>query len=266
MTLGRNRLKEATREGRESFGLFCSIPSPVVVEMIGHAGYDFVIVDTEHVLINPETLEHMIRAAEAVGLTALVRVPDASPGPVLRALDGGAQGVVVPHVRTRADAEAAVRASRYHPLGERSLNSGRPAGFGRADLVDYMRRANEEVLVVVMIEDREGVERIGEVLSVPGVDMVLEGAADLSQSYGVPWQTRGEIVREALHRVQEEAARRGVPYCAIPRAPEDISGWVDRGVRTFVLGDERGISFRALGSQLRTFQDRLAGGAAREPG
>lgn len=258
MTLGKNRLKQSSREGRPAFGLFCSIPSPVVVEMIGHAGYDFVIVDTEHVLINPETLENMIRAGEAVGLTVLVRVPDTSPGPILRALDGGAQGIVVPHVKTRADAEAAVRASRYYPLGERSLNGGRPAGFGKSNLVEYMQKANEEVLVVVMIEDREGVENIEEILSVPGVDMVLEGAADLSQSYGMPWQTRGEMVKEALQHVQEEAAKKGVPYCAIPRVPEDIQDWVNRGVSTFVLGDERGISFRALGKQLTIFQEKMA--------
>jgi staphyloferrin B biosynthesis citrate synthase len=157
MALGKNRLRQGVQEGRQAFGLFCSIPSP---------------------------LEGMIRAAEVVGLTALVRVPDASPGPILRALDGGAQGVVVPHVRTKADAEAAVRASRYHPLEERSLKQ-RPARRLRTiRLVEYMRIANEEVLVVVMIEDREGVERIGEILSVPGVDMVLEGAADLGRRAG----------------------------------------------------------------------------------
>ncbi|WP_199615907.1 HpcH/HpaI aldolase family protein [Paenibacillus alkalitolerans] len=255
--LRKNAAKQKLCAGETVCGLFASIPSPVSVEMIGCAGYDFVIIDTEHVCINPETLEHMIRAAEAVGLTALVRVPDGSSGPILRALDAGAQGVVVPHVRTKEEAVAAVAASRYYPLGSRSLNGGRPAAFGKSDLQAYIAEANEQVLVVAMIEDREGVERIGEILSVPGIDMVLEGAADLSQSYGVPWQTRAPVVREALHTLQEAAITYGVPYCAIPRADEDILTWYDKGVRAFVLGDERGIAFRALVSKHNDFASRL---------
>jgi staphyloferrin B biosynthesis citrate synthase len=254
-----NRLKAKLRQQEPVHGLFCSIPTPVHVEMIGCAGFDFVIIDTEHTLVNPETLENMIRAAEGVDLTPLVRVPEKNPGAVLQALDAGAQGVVVPHVRCREEAEAAVRAARYYPEGERSLNGGRVPGFGTLPLPEYIRRANEEVMVVPMIEDREGVGNAEEILSVPGVDMVLEGAADLSQSYGVPWQTRHEQVREGLRRVQEAAVQQGVPYCAIPRAPEDYDTWREAGVYAFVLGEERGISFRAIRSHLEGFQKTVAG-------
>ncbi|MFC4766594.1 HpcH/HpaI aldolase family protein [Effusibacillus consociatus] len=252
--LRKNDLKQKLHEGKTVYGLFSSIPSPVMVEMIGCAGFDFVILDTEHLCMNPETLENMIRAAEAVNLTALVRVSDGSPGSILRALDAGAQGVVVPHVRTKEEAEAIVSASRYYPQGNRSLNGGRPAGFGKLDLQTYIQTANEEIMVVAMIENREGVEHIDEILSVPGIDMVLEGAADLSQSYGVPWQTRAPVVREALQRVQETASRAGVPYCAIPRAEEDFPAWHNKGVRVFVLGDERGTAFRALAAHLKKFE------------
>ncbi|WP_139490120.1 HpcH/HpaI aldolase family protein [Brevibacillus dissolubilis] len=253
-----NTLKQKIQAGHPAFGLFCSIPSPTMVEMIGCADFDFVIIDTEHVLINPETLENMIRAADAAHLTPLVRVADANPGTILRALDSGAQGIVVPHVQSREQAEAIVRASRYYPEGMRSLNSGRPGAFGKGDLVAYMKKANEEILVIPMIESKEAVAQIDEILSVPGIDMVLEGAADLSQSYGVPWQTRGEIVRDALTHVQAAAARHGVPYCAIPRAREDVAAWQAKGVGVFVLGDERGIAFRALRSHLHTYQEACA--------
>jgi len=254
-----NALKRKLQAGEPAFGLFCSIPHPTMVEMIGGAEFDFVIIDTEHVLINPETLEHMIRAAETVGITALVRVPDFAPNTILKVLDAGAQGVVVPHVKTREDVENIVKASRYYPQGERSLNGGRPALFGKRDLVSYLQYANDEILIVPMIEDREAVENIEEILSVPGIDMILEGAADLSQSYGVPWQTRGEIVREKLADVQAAAVRRGVPYCAIPRVPEDIGMWQERGVTAFVLGEERGTAFRALQGHLNTYQSKIKG-------
>ncbi|MGB8954038.1 MAG: aldolase/citrate lyase family protein, partial [Tumebacillaceae bacterium] len=122
-----NAMKQKIGSGGTVFGLFGSIPHPSAVDLIGAAGYDFVILDAEHVLVNPETLENMIRAAEAAGLTALVRVPDSAPNTILRVLDAGAQGVVVPHVNNAEEAARIVKASRYYPLGMRSLNGGRPA-------------------------------------------------------------------------------------------------------------------------------------------
>lgn len=252
-----NRVKQKVAAGEAVYGLFCSIPHPTLVEMIGAADYDFVIIDAEHVLINPETLENMIRAAEVAGLTAFVRVPDKAPNTILKVLDAGAQGVVVPHVRNAEEAREIVKASRYFPQGERSLNGGRPALFGKKNLVAYLEEANAEILVIPMIENREGVENIEEILAVLGVDMILEGAADLSQSYGVPWQTRGEVVREKLQLVQEAAARHGVSYIAIPRAAEDITLLHERGIRAFVLGEERGTAFRALQAHLSQYQSKL---------
>ncbi len=254
--LKENTLKKKMRQGENVYGLFCSIPSPVVVEMIGCAEFDFVIIDTEHVLVNPETLENMIRAAETAQITPLVRVGDSQPGTILRVLDSGAQGVVVPNVQSREEAEKIVQHSRYYPLGTRSLNGGRPGAFGKNDLSAYLKYANEQIMVVPMIESKEGVERADEILQVPGVDMVLEGAADLSQSLGCPWDTRGPLVKASLLSIQTAASRNGVPYCAIPRALEDVELWQERGVRAYVLGDERGIAFRALRTQLASFRDR----------
>jgi siderophore synthetase component/2-keto-3-deoxy-L-rhamnonate aldolase RhmA len=241
-----NLLKQKLNREQPAYGLFCSIPSPVAVELIGEADFDFVIIDTEHVLVNPETLENMIRAAEAVGLTPLVRVPDINPKEILRALDGGAQGIVVPRVENADEMRRIVAACKYHPEGTRSLNGGRPGSFGKHSLADYTVKANREVMVVPMIETQAGVENISEILSVPGIDLVLEGAADLSQSLGLPWRIADEPVQQALRRIQQACARAGIPYCAIPRADGDYQAWRARGVRTFVLGDERGIAFRAL--------------------
>jgi staphyloferrin B biosynthesis citrate synthase len=249
-----NRTRAELAAGGSVYGLICSIPAPTLVEMIGCAGYDFVVIDTEHTLVDPQQLENLIRAAEAVGVTPFVRVGSVGAAvdtaAILRALDAGALGIVVPHVRTPDDAAAAVRAARYAPEGMRSVNGGRVPGFGRIGLPEYVALANREVMVVVMIEDAEGVDAIDGILAVPGVDLVLEGAADLSQAYGVTWQTRHPRVREALERVAERCAAHGVPFCAIPRTPEDHGVWVDRGVRAFVLGEERGLAARALRTHL----------------
>ncbi|GAA2775579.1 HpcH/HpaI aldolase family protein [Saccharopolyspora taberi] len=245
-----NAVRAELRAGNEVYGLFCSIPAPALVEMIGCAGYDFTILDTEHTLVSPQELENLIRAAEAVDLTPFVRVPEGDPGAILRALDAGAMGVVVPHVRSRADVDAALAAARYAPEGMRSLNGGRVPGFGRIELREYLAMANAEIMVIPMIEDAEGVEALPDILAGGGVDLVVEGAADLSQSYGVAWQTRHPLVRDALHKVQRTCAEHDVPYCALPRTPEDHEEWRAAGVRAFVLGEERGLAARALRSHL----------------
>jgi len=245
-----NATKAKLASGEEVFGLFCSIPDPTLVELIGCAGYDFVILDSEHTLVDPQQLEHLIRAAETVDMTPFVRVPEQAPNAILRALDAGAMGVVVAHVRRRSDMDAAIQAARYAPLGMRSLNAGRVVDFGGIDLTEYVRLANEEVMLIALIEDAEGVDELPAILAGGGIDLVLEGAADLSQSYGVPWQTRHPLVRAALQRVQATCAAHAVPFCAIPRALEDQQAWRAAGVTAFVLGAERGLAARALSSHL----------------
>ncbi|KVW93313.1 HpcH/HpaI aldolase family protein [Thiobacillus denitrificans] len=249
-----NQLKRALAEGKTVFGLLNSIPSPLLVEMIGYAGYDFVILDMEHVCVNPETLENMVRAAEYAGVTPLVRVPNAAPEAILQALDCGAQGIVVPHVRNAAEAAQAVAASRYSPLGTRGISGGRTTGFGTLDLPTYFARANSEIMVVAMIEDREGVDNLDAILSVAGIDMVLEGAIDLSQSCGVPGQAQHPIVQDAIKKISARCRRHNIPFCAIPRAPDQAAAWKKREVQAYLLGDDRGVSFRALKAHLMTFR------------
>lgn len=249
-----NRLKRALAEGKTVFGLLNSIPSPLVVEMIGYAGFDFVILDMEHVCLNPETLENMVRAAECAGITPLVRVPIAAPDVILRALDCGAQGVVVPHVQSGAEAAQAVAASRYAPLGTRGISGGRTTGFGTTDLATYLARANSEIMVVAMIEDRAGVDALDAILAVVGIDLVLEGAIDLSQSYGVPGDAQHPIVQDAIAKIAAGCAARGTPFCAIPRTAEQTTTWKARGVQAYLLGDDRGVSFRALKAHLAAFR------------
>ncbi|MGI5467077.1 HpcH/HpaI aldolase family protein [Streptomyces sp. CA-132043] len=241
-----NEVKRKIAAGEEVHGLFSVVPDPAVVEMIGCAGYDFAVLDTEHTLVDPRQLEHLIRAAETSGLTPFVRVPEADPGAVLRALDAGAMGIVVPHVRTRADVDAAIRAARYAPEGMRSLNGGRGPGYGRVDPREFIARANAEVMVVPLVEDAEGVAAIDAILAGGGVDLVLPGPGDLSQSYGVPWQVRHPRVQEAVRTVRAACARHGVPFCAMASTPERRAEWRADGVTAFVLGEDRDLAARAL--------------------
>lgn len=249
-----NQLKASLATGRDVFGLINSLPLPLMTEMIGYAGFDFVILDLEHVGVNPQTLENMIRAAECAGTTTLVRVPHSAPDVILRVLDAGAQGIVVPHVRNRTEAELAVASTRYHPLGTRGIAGGRTTGFGTLPLPAYLERANRELMVVVMIEDKEGVEAIDDIVAVPGVDMVLEGAIDLSQSLAVPADAQHPSVQAAVARIAQSCRARGVPFCAIPRASGQREHWRAQGVHAFLLGDDRATAFRAMKQMLAGYR------------
>nr|WP_300311407.1 aldolase/citrate lyase family protein [Halomonas sp.] len=241
-----NRLKRALADGQEVYGVMASLPVAASIELIAEAGFDFVIIDTEHVLINPETIEHMIRTAESYELTPLVRVADGDAKVVLRLLDAGAQGIVVPQVEDAETLAQVVAAAKYAPLGQRSLNAGRPGSFGKFPLKDYVARANDDIMLVAMIESRAGVDNIDAIAAVPGLDLILEGAADLSQSLGVTWDTQHPSVMQALETTQRGAQRHAIPYCAFLRHPQAQAAWREKGVHAFMLGDERGIAFRAL--------------------
>lgn len=254
--LRRNEFKAALGSGKPLFGLINSVPAPLLVEMLGHAGYDFVVLDLEHVGINPETLENLVRAAECAGVTPLVRVPGTKPELIMRVLDCGAQGVVVPHMADAEGASVAAAASRYHPRGSRGITGGRTTGFGTLSLQDYFALANEEILVAVMIEDRRGVANIDAIASVPGIDLVVEGAIDLSQSYGVPGQAQHPEVQRAISHVAERCMAAGKPFCAVPRAEGQLEAWLRRGVRAFLAGDDRAVAFRALKAHVGDLRER----------
>ncbi|OWY29125.1 HpcH/HpaI aldolase family protein [Herbaspirillum robiniae] len=230
------------------FGLFCSTPSPLTVELIAAAGYDFTIIDLEHTLISPDQLAVMLMAARASGISALVRV--AAPYQALQALDNGAEGIVFARIRSPAQALDAVRSCHYAPLGLRGLNSTWHSAYGRDDLVETMHAMALETLVIAMIEDLEGLEHVDAIAGVDGIDALMEGAADLSQSLGLPWQTRHPRVRAGVSAIQSAAARNGKAFCCLPRAKEDFDCAVEQQVRLFILGDDRGITRRAMNSHL----------------
>jgi 4-hydroxy-2-oxoheptanedioate aldolase len=236
------------------YGLFCSMPAALSVELIAAAGYDFMVIDLEHPLIGAEQLSAMLLAARASGIAALVRV--AASYQVLQALDAGAEGIVFPRIRSAQAAQDAVRLCHFAPNGERGLNATWHSRYGRDDLSAAIDTAHQQTLVVVMIEDLEGVEQADTIAAVDGVDVLLEGAADLSQSFGLHWQTRHPDVRAAVARLSGAARRHGKTFCALPRAPEDFQNWRQEQVSMFILGDDRGIARRAMAAHLAQYREK----------
>jgi len=249
----RNRVKEVMKRGNSAYGVLVALPSPALVEMAGFAGFDFVIIDQEHGAISPETFENMIRAAESSGTCPFVRIRDSQPETILGALDRGAQGIVVPHVNTPEQALKISKACRFHPRGNRGLAAaGRAAGFGFMPPAEFFSTANEETILMPMIENREGAERIDEILSVEGIDLVMAGAGDLSQAYGVPGQPLHPTTQEVVTKIFLASKKAGVPFCAITRDSSSAKQWWEKGVRCFLAGDDQRIIYGAFQSLLKS--------------
>ncbi|AQV93889.1 siderophore biosynthesis protein SbnG [Cupriavidus necator] len=239
---------------RPVHGLFCSTPAALTVELIAAAGYDFVVIDLEHTLIDGAQLNAMLLAARASNIAALVRV--GAPHQVAPALDAGAEGIVFPRIGSVTQAQQAARLCHYaqHPQlpGERGLNATCHSAFGRDDLAAATAAASADTLVVAMIEDGAALNALDDIAAEPGIDVLLEGAADLSQALGVPWQTRHPLVQDAVARIAAAAGRHGKHFCALPRTPEDATQWRRQGAHMQVLGDDRGIARRAMAAHLHS--------------
>jgi len=157
----KNRVKEKIRQDELAIGTYVSLTDPAVAEIIGLAGYDAAFIDMEHTAFDIPLVEQMIRACDLVGIVSLVRVPDNNPKMILRVLESGAQGIQVPHISGREDAESAVKAVRYAPLGERGMGGAtRATRYGVIPMNEHKATSNEEILLIVMVEDTNILQRI----------------------------------------------------------------------------------------------------------
>jgi 4-hydroxy-2-oxoheptanedioate aldolase len=228
----KNRMKAKLAAGEPAFGLSVMIPSPQVVESAAGLGFDWVLIDCEHGTIGVETMELMIMAAEASGVTPIVRPPSNAAAHILQAMDRGAQGVQVPHVSDAEAARAAVQAVKFHPMGGRSLAAGTRAwGYGlRGAMGDFVAEANRETLVCVQIEDEAALPNVDEILRVEGVDVFFIGPSDLSQSMGFPGNPKAPRVAKAIEETLAKIVAAGKTP-GMPATGEALQGAISKGVR-----------------------------------
>jgi 4-hydroxy-2-oxoheptanedioate aldolase len=236
-------------------GLLNSVPSPLLCEMFGHAGYDFVVLDLEHLLVSPDQLQHAIRACELGGCEPWVRVPDVDAKLIGRVLDAGARGIVIPRLESAAEAERAVSAARFPPLGRRGITGGRVTGFGKLALPEYIERANREIRVVPMIESAAGVRALPGILAVPGISLVMEGALDLALDLGLGPQPLCPEVWAQLQAIAGHCRRAGVPFCANPRDDDQLRHWQGQDIQWLLAGEDRGLLQTALRARARALRE-----------
>ncbi len=230
----KNRVKRALKEGKVVFGPMVSeIRTPGIAVLFAQAGFDLFFIDMEHSSFSTETMSDMIVAARASGISPIVRASSRKSSDYLsRPLDSGAEGLLVPQIQTREDVENVVKWCRYPPMGERGMALSRQHTFfegGQA--LETTRQLNEEILLALQIEHREAIERLPELLSVPGIDVAFVGPGDLSASLGKPGQSNAPEVIEAGHRVIEVSREKGILPGIHTDSLKTAKYWIGEGMK-----------------------------------
>ncbi len=203
-----NRLRKLWAEGRKTANGWLALPSAFGAELMAHQGWDSLTVDMQHGVVDYQAAVGMLQAVSTTGVVPMVRVPWREPGIVMKMLDAGAYGIVCPMINSREEAEELVSFGRYAPIGRRSFGPIRAQLYGGAD---YPRHADREILLIAMIETREALANLDDILAVEGLDAVYVGPADLSLSLGCapgfdPAEPR---VLAAIEEILDKAKARG---------------------------------------------------------
>lgn len=229
-----NSIKEKIKNDEPVFGSFVKIYSPAMVEIMGQAGFDFIILDTEHYYMTHEQVENMVRAADINKMCTIVRVQDATEPTILHALDSGASGIQVPSLRTPEEASEVIKNSKYYPIGERGWGNGTRAGnYAFTPASEYIKYANENSLVVIHVENVDMLEQIDKLCQIPYVDVVFVGPGDLSQSMGKPGQISDPEVVANVEKVIKTAKKYGKGAGTFVASEESMKHFMELGARYF---------------------------------
>jgi 4-hydroxy-2-oxoheptanedioate aldolase len=227
------------RQGEETIGGWLSIANTHTAETMANAGFDWLCVDLQHGLLDYGDLRHMLPAISTTATTPLVRVSHNNPAEIMKALDAGAMGVIVPMVNTRAEAAAAIEACRYPPEGNRSFGPIRAALYGGRG---YSTEANGEIACVVMIETRMGLDNLEAIVTTPGLDGVYIGPSDLALALGLPplGDTDTPEHLAAVEQIQAACKKHGVAVGIHTSTPDYARRRIEAGFDFVTVGSDAG--------------------------
>jgi 2-keto-3-deoxy-L-rhamnonate aldolase RhmA len=210
MQVRSNPAKRILKEGGVLYTSSLRLPEPGLCELLGYAGFDFVLLDGEHGAADATTIDRLVQGCFAGNTVPIVRVlRNDDPEAVMHALDLGAQGILLPHCRSLADAVRLRSAALYPPLGNRGFGPGRGALWGRVPLDKYFSATNDNTLLLALIEDTEGVDAVDEIATC-GIDVLWVGSGDLAMAYGVPGQRQHPRVLEAAEKILAACQHHGI--------------------------------------------------------
>jgi 2-keto-3-deoxy-L-rhamnonate aldolase RhmA len=241
----KNQLKQLLAAGKPAIGSWISFSDPYAVELMADVGFDWLLIDLEHIPVGKETLRTILMACKGSASAPVVRVAVNSLDSIQTALDLGAQGVMTPMINCAEDAKQAVAYSRYPPLGRRGYGPIRASRYFQ-DAEQYRREANDETVVFVQIETPEAVQNAREILETPGIDGAFIGNGDLA-NFIAHSHTGSEEVQETVDRLIEMAGKISLPIGLPTWSQEECSRYVQRGAQLLTLGSD--MSF--LGNEAR---------------
>jgi 4-hydroxy-2-oxoheptanedioate aldolase len=240
---------------RSVVGTFSKSQDPAFIEIIGHAGFDFVVLDLEHGPNSVLSLQNLIRAAEVTGLFPIVRVKEDTPSLISEVLDVGAAGIQVPKISSRKEAEEVLQAARFDPLGMRGVcRFVRAADYSSLDRYEYFARANT-TMIVMQLEGLSAVENLQEILSVPGWDIAFIGPYDLSQSLGITGQVDDPRVTQMMKTIVDECVKRNVVVGTFVDTIEEARKWSAAGVKYLCYSVDVGLFTEKCHEVVRSLRD-----------
>ena len=235
-----NALKQSLKAGDCVLGtLVWDLKSRGAIHTLAQAGMDFIMICTEHSAYNLETVVDLCDYAHTAGMTPVVRIPDLEYEHVTRLLDCGCQSLIVPHVKTGAEVQRFIELAKYHPEGKRgtAIYLGANTAYEDVETQTAMQHANANTLLGVIIETREAVENMDEIL-IPGIDLCLVGYQDLAQSLGTPGQFNNPELLEATARVNALCHERGIATAAAVTQPDSMETVVKSGAQYLLYGTD----------------------------
>ncbi len=241
-----NRLRKIIEEKGYAVGTIIRVTTPALLEALSYSGLDYVFIDAEHGTYDLETLGDLIRTAEYKGLCPIVRVSDATHREIQHAVDDGAEGIIIPCLRTVDDFKKVVDLGKFQPLGNRGYTKGRGSSFGNEDwskgsITDFMENSNEKVLLLPQCETAESLEHIEEITAIEGLDGIVIGPCDLSISMGIPAQFATEQFQSALKRVLDACKANGKLCMIFTGSPAEACKYLDQGYDAVGVGSDTGI-------------------------
>lgn len=228
--------------------------TPGIGPMLDACGLDFVIYDMEHGRCDITMLEQMVASCRGSNIVPMARVPDLNFAPLSRVLDVGARGVMVPRVETRQQTEEIVRQLKYAPQGKRGVALGVAHDLYRAAGPEFFEQANEETMVIALLESTRAFENLESIISVPGLDVAWVGHYDLTSSMGLPGQFDHPRFLQAMEDLVAVCRRHGVAPGFLPATEESAAHWISKGFRMLSLGSDIGVFLRTM----KKFKNQVA--------
>ena len=244
------------KNGQQVIGTWLTLPSPMAAEVIASAGLDFAIIDLEHGPHSYSEAAAISMAIEGRGSTPLIRVPENQDWMILRGLEIGTHGLVVPQITNSEEAKSAVRAAKYHPMGHRGFSPfSRSGGYNAEGVGGLAERKNAETTTILLVEGVTGIDNLDSILDVEGIDVIYLGTYDISQSVGMPGETNHpkvvSFVEDCVVRIRD----RNIAAGCLAQSKEDIDRWKRIGIQFIAFAADCSLLYNACADLRRMFDE-----------